>query len=432
MKRPFDLILYGATGFTGRETARYLTRHIPAGVRWAIAGRDRGRLEQVADSLKSIAAGVLPELLTADPKQPTSIGRLVAKTRVLLQLAGPYSEFGERFVAACVRHETHYLDLTGEIPWVARLVEKWDAPAQTARVKIVPVAGFEALPFDLIALRAAQRLKSEHRCRAARIRVINRFTGPRAWRPRDVLSGGTTASIRLLLSQAYTQTLADPAALVSDPAQAEAIRAVGAYDFTPTFDAGTHAWLAPTLPAPFVNPPVVYRTISALSGTRASPFTPECRYEEFLTTAGMAPFAIGQRALAEALAYAFRGAMSPPGPWQMAQREALGKLLDWWGPKTGEGPSERVLIESGYELTATASGAKGESVTVLAKAAGHPGYRSTAHLVAEAALILAGVGGGTSALPRRYGVLTPALALGSGMGDRWRRAGLVFSETVHD
>lgn len=425
----FDLLLFGATGFTGQQTLKHLVAHVPPGFSWAIGGRNKAKLEALLPLAAASASP--PKIVVADAVDARSVARAVGQTRTVIQLAGPYAAHGELFVRAAVNKGVHYLDLTGEIPWVAEIAARYHDKAVTTGCKIVPVAGFEALPFDIASLMAAKALLSQTGERANRIELINRFTGPPAWRPRDVLSGGTTASIRQMLTSGDALQLGDPGLLVSDATLADAIRAAHPYDFTPVQDEDG-AWLAPTLPAPFVNPPVVYRSM-ALWGARGSPFAKNCGYREWISTKGMAPLSLGQRALAELLAFAFRGAASSREPTaiQRAQREALAKLIEWLGPATGEGPSERHLEESGYHMRVTATSATGNRAVVLANARGHPGYKSTAMLVAEAALMLAGAPcPGVGRLPKRTGVLTPALAFGDAATAAWARAGLTFEASA--
>ena len=427
--KKLDLVLFGATGFTGTQTLKHLVQHIPAGFRWAIAGRSREKLEALLPLCASAASQ--PVIRLADSTDAASVDTLVASTRVLIQLAGPYGKNGEVFVAAAAKYGTHYLDLTGEIGWVADMIERHQAAALESKAKIIPVCGFEALPFDIAALLIASRLKDVSGERAVSVEVINQFTGPPALRPRDILSGGTMASIKAMLEEGAGASLTDPAALVTDDAIAAEIREHGRYDFHARFDKASDAWLAPTVPAPFVNPPVIYRTISLLAGLKGSPFARYCHYEEAMSTRGMAPFALGQRIVAEMLSRSFNAmakSIDRDGRLDQLGRAAIKQLMDWIGPKPGQGPSEKHLEESGYTLRMTAVSASGAIVSGRATAHGHPGYRSTAMLIAEAGLLLAGAGApGCSALPRRAGFLTPATAFGVGSVPAWARGQMVFA-----
>ena len=427
--KKLDLVLFGATGFTGTQTLKHLAQYVPTGFKWAIAGRSREKLDALLPLCASAASQ--PVIRVADSTEAASVDKLVASTRVVIQLAGPYGKNGEVFVAAAAKHGTHYLDLTGEIGWVAEMIDRYQATAVESKAKIIPVCGFEALPFDIAALLIATRLKELTGERAASVEVINQFTGPPAFRPRDVLSGGTMASIKAMLEEGAGALLTDPAALVSDDATAAQIRKDGRYDFRARFDKDADAWLAPTVPAPFVNPPVIYRSISLLAGLKGSPFAKDCRYEEAMSTKGMAPFALGQRVVAEMLARSFNAmakSVDRDGALDQLGRAAIKQLMEWVGPKPGQGPSEKHLEESGYTLRMKATSRSGAIVRGRATAHGHPGYRSTAMLIAEAGLLLAGAGApGCSVLPRQSGFLTPATAFGVGSQPAWARAQMVFT-----
>lgn len=426
--KKLDLVLFGATGFTGRQTLMHLARHVPPGFKWAIAGRNREKLAAMLPLCANAAAQ--PDIRIADSTDQKSVDKLVAATHAIIQLAGPYGHNGESFIAAAAAHGTHYVDLTGEIGWVAQMIARHGDAALASKAKIIPVCGFEALPFDIAALLIATRLKAETSERAHAIELINRFTGPPTFRPRDVLSGGTMASIIAMLGDGAGASLNDPAVLVDEAALAERIRDFGRYDFRARYSDDVGAWLAPTVPAPFVNPPVVYRTMSVLAGNKGSPFAAECRYNEALSTRGLAPFAIGQRMVAETLARSFTAmakSVDRNGTVDQLGRAAIKQLMDWFGPKPGQGPSDKHLEQSGYTIHMKATTASGVAAVGEATAHGHPGYRSTAMLIAEAGLLLAGAGAaGCAALPRRSGFLTPASAFGAGSAPAWARAGLTF------
>lgn len=411
----FDLVLFGASGFTGVQTLKHLVQHVPAGFKWAIAGRNEEKLRALLPMCAGAAS--LPAIEITDSADTKGVAKLVASTRVIIQLAGPYGALGESFVEACAKFGTHYLDLTGEIGWVAEMIERHHKTAIASGAKIVPVCGFEALPFDIAALMIAEKLRARTGERAVSIEIINSFTGPPAFRPRNVLSGGTTASIKAMLDGADARAFSDPAVLVSDAAGASAIRELHPYDFRARYSDDARAWLAPTVPAPFVNPPVIYRTMSLFAASRNSPFEKSCGYIEAMSTKSFAPFALGQRLVAEMLSRSFiamGASIARDGKIDRLGRAAARTILDWVGPRSGEGPSERHLAESGYTLRMRATSATGSTVTARARASGHPGYRSTAMLVAEAGLALAGSGANNCrALPKRSGVLTPASAFGT-------------------
>ena len=156
-QRPFDLVLLGATGFTGGLTANYLARRLPAGARWALAGRNQTKLEGVLTGLELGPAG-RPELLVADSADPASLRALAESTRVLATTVGPYLMHGEPLVAACAGAGTDYLDLTGEPEFVDRMYVAHHATAQATGARLLHACGFDSIPHDIGALFTLQQL----------------------------------------------------------------------------------------------------------------------------------------------------------------------------------------------------------------------------------------------------------------------------------
>src|SRR3970040_232605 len=144
--REYDVVLYGASGFTGRQTVAYFAAHAPRGLRWAIAGRDRGRLERVRQQFGPLVGAV--DVLVADSSDQPAVDDIVRRTRVLLTTAGPFARFGTPLVDACVRFNTHYVDITGEPAWVGQLVARYHDRAAVTGKRIVPGCGFYSLPSD--------------------------------------------------------------------------------------------------------------------------------------------------------------------------------------------------------------------------------------------------------------------------------------------
>jgi short subunit dehydrogenase-like uncharacterized protein len=143
--RSYDVVLYGATGFVGQQTAQYSAHHANAEqVRWAIAGRNHQKLESLRDSL-----GTKVDILVADSQDQAAIDGIVAQTRVMLSTAGPFALYGTAIVDACVRFKTHYVDITGETPWVRELCDRHHAQAALDGTRIIPCCGFDSVPSDL-------------------------------------------------------------------------------------------------------------------------------------------------------------------------------------------------------------------------------------------------------------------------------------------
>jgi short subunit dehydrogenase-like uncharacterized protein len=156
-KTTYDVVLYGASGFVGRQTVRYFADSVRLDeVRWAIAGRDRQKLELVR------AEGEIDiDILVADSQDPTAIDSIVSQTRVLLNTAGPFALYGDAIVDACVRYQTHYVDITGETPWVKGLIDRYHIQAAADGTRIIPCCGFDSIPADLGAYLLVRHLQQE-------------------------------------------------------------------------------------------------------------------------------------------------------------------------------------------------------------------------------------------------------------------------------
>ncbi len=410
--RSYDVVLFGPTGVTGREVARHLARRAPAaGLRWAAAGRDRAR---VSDALAAVgAAGV--DVLLADTDDAASIDALAADTTVVANLVGPYATHGEVVYRACVRHGTHELDLTGEVDWVRTMIDQLDGPARETGARIVPCAGFESLPFDLGALLAARTAWERHGQPVKRVDVaVTMSSGVRIRRPSDAVSGGT---FRSGLGALRRGGGADGDARSLDPSP----HPEADFDLRARRHAGTGAWLAPMVPSPYLNPPVAHRTAALLRADGDPTFASDYRFREGLDIGAAVP-----GPLAPVVAAAVAGAQAGSALFARAPqpvRSAVAGVLERLGPQPGDGPDPDQLDRWSYRLDVQASTTGGRTVDVTVHAAGHPGYKSTATMVGEAALILADPG---APVPDRAGILTPATALGVDVLDRFAAAGAVF------
>ncbi|MBC8056074.1 MAG: saccharopine dehydrogenase NADP-binding domain-containing protein [Rhizobiales bacterium] len=378
------------------------------------------------------SAAAQPGVVIADAEQPDSLQALAAQTTVLLNLAGPYALTGEAVVQACIAHGTHHLDLSGETFWVRQLIERHHRAAQRAQVKVIACCGYEALPFDLATLWAARQLqqRSQEACRE--VKLVVSFTGKRITSPKDAVSGGTVGSMRSLLELDTTDSVRNPACLLPpDSVDAEAIAQRNAYRFVPRYDDDVRAVTAPTIPAPFINPPVVLRSV-ALADDPAL-FAPEFRYIESTDMASLVPqpglLPRGatlplQWAAAASIAAPLAGlAASVSGPLTF-QRGALRKLIELFAPRPGVGPSEAMLEGCGYAFEVFATSTGGRRFHGRVEAQGHPGYRSTPEM-----LVTAGIGLARGELGRtpHFGIVTPATGLGIEAIEALREAGVVFS-----
>lgn len=415
-ERDLDLVLWGATGYTGRLVARYLvdrTRREAAPLGWALGGRSRAKLEAVREELAASdpAARELP-LLVGDSLDPESLEPVVRRAKVVCTTVGPYSRYGTPLVELCTAHGTDCCDLTGEVPWMRRNVDRFHDRAATSGARIVHCCGFDSIPSDLGTLLAHRTLEREGlRLRRTRLRV-----GP----TRGKLSGGTVASLFEILEQARAdrgvrRILTDPYAL--NPS-GERVGPDGRDVLGPSLDEDRGVWTGPFLMAG-INTRVVRRS-NALLGF---PYGRDFRYDEAVDTGR----GLGGRARATMLAAALgaftTGAALPPTAWFL-RRFVL--------PSPGEGPTAEERARGHFRIVLHgeaddgAEGSEPTRIETTVAADRDPGYGATARMLAESALCLArdeadGLAGG---------ILTPASALGLPLVERLREAEITLRAEV--
>ena len=428
--KAFEVVILGATGYTGRQAVRAMRRQ-GTGVRWAVAGRNVSAMQTlIGDAARRGARK--PGVLLADTTDPASLATLASQAQVLINLAGPYALTGEAVIEACIASGTHYFDLSGETFWVRRMIELHHDAAVKAKVRIIPSCGYEVLPFDIATLWIADALRQRHGQACREVKLIVSFTGKRITRLADAASGGTVASMRMLLEHDRSDSIRNMACLLPvgrDDAPAVARR--NAIQWAPHYDADISAVTAPTVPAPFVNPPMVLRSWALIDDETL--FTADFRYREgthmgalvaaprFLPAAATVPL---QYAAAASLAAPLAGlGATVSGPLQF-QRQAIAKLIERFAPQPGEGPSEAALDAMGYAFDVFATAADGLRVQGRVTAEGHPGYRSTPEMVVAMAN---GLAQGTLGRTPHVGIVTPASGLGLEAVDALRPAGLRFS-----
>jgi short subunit dehydrogenase-like uncharacterized protein len=416
--RDFDVVVFGATGVTGRQVAAYLADRIPeTGARWAPAARDPAKLERVLGEV-----GVTPaQTVVADLNDAASLAAMASRARVVLNLAGPYTLYGRPVIEACVANGAHYVDLTGEIPFVREIIDEYDTRARDAGVKVVQVAGFEALPADLAVLLAAKTAGERWGEALDEVDVEVTIKGPPGLpRASDMLSGGTLQSLAAAAGGDNADAVADPAALVSDPAIAAAIRRRSPITIAPR-RSERGAVIAPMAPAAFINPAVIHRTaalMAAASGAPAQPF----RYREGMALPGPAA-SLPLRYAAAGLLSGTQAAVLAAARARPAVRRRIGRTLGNLLPGSGFGPTGARLEQWSWRMSVTARTSGGHDVTVDVDADGHPGYLATARMMGEAGRMLAKEG----VTPKRAGCLTPATALGASSAPRFEHARVRFS-----
>ena len=399
MNRNFDVILYGATGFVGRQTARYFAEH-GAGVRWALAGRSPAKLE----ALRVEHAAAAPGVVLADAADPAALDALAAQAHVVLSTAGPFARYGSELVAACARHRTHYVDITGETPWIRLMIDRHHAAAAKTGTRIVPGCGFDSVPSDLGAWLVARALQEHHDERCASIKACFSMRGG--------LNGGTAASMLNALDEGLQAQFDDPFLL--NPAGTAPTDRAGHGDPAGALrDADFNCWLAPFVMGP-INTRVVRRSAALLadSGLYAAGF----RYQEYARMGRGASGALTATTVAVGMA---------------AGRAALGfaplrHIAARFVPAPGEGPSERAMDGGSFRCDLIGIGERGTRQRGRIAGRGDPGNRATTVFVCEAALALALDAKRLPGGARLGGVLTPSVALGNVLAGRLRRADMTL------
>jgi short subunit dehydrogenase-like uncharacterized protein len=403
MPKKFDLIVYGATGFTGRLVADYLHKTYGAhgSVAWAMAGRSQSKLEEVRALM---GAPITLPLLTADAADPNSLRKLCDNTRAVITTVGPYQLYGEPLLQACVDTGTDYLDLCGEPDWMARMIVMHHAAAQASGARIVFSCGFDSVPFDL-----GVRYLQHHAMQRDK-KPLAHLHG-RVTQMKGGFSGGTAASLMATLANVgrdpvAARAMTNPFALApgfEGPAQPD-IKAA-------TFDDFMDAWSAPFVMAP-VNTKNVHRTNALLGHLYGRDFIYDERQSFGPGTSGE----LRARGMArqEKLQNMFLG-FTPTRA--LIQRFAL--------PKPGTGPSQFERDNGRYEVVFTGIGKAGKALTAHVKGDRDPGYGSTSKIIAECALCL------LQDIDKRHtpgGVWTPGAAMGMALVERLHaKAGLTFA-----
>jgi short subunit dehydrogenase-like uncharacterized protein len=410
MARDFDVAVLGATGVTGRRVAAYLaSRAADTGTTWVAAGRDPEKVRGVL-----AAEGVDgPEVLAADIADPESLAQLAQRARVVLNLVGPYAPTGREVVAACVASGAHYVDLSGEMQFIRRVIDEFDGPAKEANVKVVQPAGFESLPPDLLVRAVAERAEERFHQPLADVELEVRMKLPPGLpRPSDTLSGGTAQTMIAAMLDDDAAVVVDPAALITDPQRAEEVRRISPIKVRPRKGLDGSV-IAPMIPAAFINPAVIQRS-AQLAGE------PPFAYKEGTALRGDGPMWAASLALAGVLGGVQalqRRAVRAPADARQRYARMMGRVM----PSSGFGPQPDRLEGWRWSITVHGKTTGGNVVRGEVTGSGHVGYLATAWMIGEAGLLLAGDTAGSTS-----GCLPPSLALGTGSLGRFAAARMTF------
>ena len=381
-----DIIIYGATGYTGRLVCEYMWQqygHDVSSVNWAMAGRSLDKLEQVRDEL-GISSGV--PLIVADASSTSSMDSLAQRAHVVATTVGPYQLYGSDLVRACAENGTDYVDLCGEPAWMHEMIDAYGETANASGARIVFSCGFDSIPFDLGVLFLQQTAQEKIGGPVSRIKGRVRSM-------QGTFSGGTLASFKATMAAAAKKpemigVLMDPFALTQDfsgPEQPSGL--------APIFEEELDSWSAPFIMAT-INTKNIHRSNLLLGHAYGTDFV----YDEMLLTG---PGDSGE-AVAKAVAEDKSMAENPIKP--------------------GEGPSKEERDSGFYEVLFAGSNGDGKTVSVSVRGDKDPGYGSTSKMIAESAVCLL-----LNRDTELRGILTPASALGSLLIDRLQQhAGLTF------
>lgn len=349
----FDIVVYGATGFTGQLVAEYLTQHYRSDktLKWAMAGRSLGKLKAVRDAIG--APGNTP-LIVADASDAASLRAMAEQTMSVITTVGPYQLYGEELLAACVATGTDYFDLCGEPIWMRQMIDKYDAAAKESGARIVFSCGFDSVPFELGTFFVQEEAKRVFGAPAARVKGRVRDM-------RGTLSGGTAASAKATFDAvakdiSLIAILNDPFALTpgfTGPKQPKGNR--------PLLEEDLQSWAAPFMMA-LINTRNVHRS-NMLMGF---PYGQDFVYDEMvLTGPGEKGEANAKRVMA-------------------ANTEKTGPSA----PKPGEGPSKEERENGLFDLLYVAIAPDGRMVRAGVTGDRDPGYGSTSKMISECAICM--------------------------------------------
>jgi short subunit dehydrogenase-like uncharacterized protein len=348
----FDLVVYGASGFTGRLVAEYLATHYRGSdIKWAMAGRSLDKLATVRDA---IAAPVDIPLISADAGDGASLTAMLAQTKAVLTTVGPYQLYGSELLAACAASGTDYLDLCGEPVWMRQMIDAHHANAQSTGARIVFSCGFDSIPFELGVFFLQETAKAQVGA------PFNRVKG-RVRKMKGTFSGGTAASVKATFAAAardlsLVALLKNPFALTpgfDGPKQPPGNK--------PLFDDDLGLWTAP-----FVMSTINTRNVHRSNLLMGFPYGRDFVYDEMMLA--------GHGEKGEAMAKMIVAANAEMG--------------SSGGPQPGEGPSKQERESGFYDLLFVGIAADGRQIRVAVRGDRDPGYGSTSKMIAECAICL--------------------------------------------
>lgn len=406
-KRPYAVVLYGATSFVGQITAHYLTEFLSntkdkdgADVTWAIAGRDEAKLNELQSKL-----GITIDIILANSDDSDSLDEMTKQTQVIISTVGPYLKYGEPLIKSCTTHGTDYVDLTGEAIFIKDMMDKYQDAAKQSGARIVNSCGFDSIPSDLgvYFTQTQAEEKFGRACDVIHMRVKAAKGG---------LSGGTIASMATIFEEvgkdkSRRKQVANPY-LLNDDKDAPNVRQANVSK--PEYDSEHKRWLAPFVMAS-INTRIVHRTNQLLGYEYGRDF----KYDEAMWMQDGVKGQLSSYAMSAGL-FGFATAMMVKPSRELLAKHVL--------PKSGSGPSAEEQANGYFDIRLFGTTANKDTINTKVTGDKDPGYGSTSRMLAQAALCLAQdiskeeVGGG---------FWTPASAMGNDLLTRLEEhAGLSF------
>ena len=391
MEKDIDIIIYGATGFTGKLCVKYF-QSINTTVTWAMAGRNLIKLQKVADDHQAKV-----EILLADSDDESALDNLTSRARVILSTTGPFHRYGSKLVASCIKNHAHYVDITGENFWVKGLIEKHHAEASAKGIRIIPSCGFDSIPSDLGAFFSAQAIGKPIK----RIESFHSYEGG--------ASGGTLETMFSMGELDLGDDLTNPFLLNPEDSYSDEQMQLSSDRVGIAKKSEINAWSGPFIMAT-ANTRVVRRT-EALLALRQESYGPDFTYQEHA-------FHKSWWSAAKSLVLTGLSVLILLSP--------LKRLVKPFLPKPGEGPSESVQENGWFDCKFIVEADDGTKSVFNMNGKGDPGYKVTSKLVSECALCLIEdqdtlPGGGEYG-----GILTSASGLGESLIARLKRVGINF------
>lgn len=365
----FDIIIFGATSFVGQILTRYMLNEFPlnADLSWAIAGRSESKLAELKHSLGTEGAHI--PVLIADASDEDKLRAMCESTKVVVSTVGPYALYGEPLVKTCVTVGTDYCDLTGEVQWIAKMLERYEDIAKITGARIVNSCGFDSIPSDLGVYFLQQQAKQKfgEYCSSIKMRVKAM---------KGAASGGTVASMTNIFKEVATdpalrKTLANPYAICPKE-HGNSVRQDSMN--RPQFDSDFNSWAAPFVMA-VINTRIVHRSNSLIEGGYSQHFSYN---EAMLTGKGISGGSMAVGVSAGLGGFAMAAALAP-------SRWAMEKFIL---PKPGEGPNEAAQQKGFYDLRFYGKTDSGQVIRCQVTGDQDPGYGSTAKMLGQAAACL--------------------------------------------